>query len=254
MQLERRATLNRHIETNQIILDGGKIKAFAMKTGALCRIHKTGNIINMKNGKTRFCNDDLSKYLYEQGVRGDFLIHHKTQTFGVPKWLTFSQYNRPFEEWSQHIEIYTLDGLEKEDSNIPIKPLKTFHVSLDDIKETVDELSEDATFDGLILTAATFDNQNKWYQVLPTRYCNGRIVDYNFNDGDEDYVIVEIHHEGEMYRTKICKFTKTMSSDLQEYGDAVLNRNLKIQYSAFIPGDRLENFSSPYALYLINRP
>lgn len=253
MQLERRATLNRHIETNQIILDGGKIKAFAMKTGALCSINKTGNIINMKNGKTRFCNDDLSKFLYEQGVRGEFLIHHKTQTFGVPKWLTFSQYNRPFNEWSQQIEIYTLDGLEKPDGMIPIKPLDSFLVDPNNIKETVDKLSEDTKFDGLILTATTFDNQTNWYQVLPNRYCQGRIVDYNAS-ADDSYVIVEIHHDGEMYRTKICKFTKTMARDLDELGDDVLNRNLKVQYSTFIPGDRLENFSSPYALFVINRP
>ena len=253
MQLERRATLNRHITTNQIVLDDGKIKAFAMKTGALCTIYQTGNIINMKNGKTRFCNDDLSKFLYKQGVRGDFLIHHKTQTFGVPKWLTYSQYNRPFEEWSQDIEIYTLDGVSNEGGMIPIKPLDTFMVSPDSIKEVVDKLSKENSFDGLILSADTFDKQTNWYQVLPNRYCQGRIVDYGIEE-DNHYVIVEIIRDDEMYRAKICKFTKTMSAELEDLGDNILNRNLKIQYSTFIPGDRLENFSSPYALYVINRP
>lgn len=253
MKLERRATLNRHIETNQLILIDGKVKAFAMKTGALCSITKTGNIINMKNGKTRFCNDDLSKYLYEQGVRGDFLIHHKTQTFGVPKWLTYSQHNREFSEWSKQIEIYTLDGVVKPDAEIPIKALPTSMVAPSDIKEVIDSLSEDTAFDGLIITADTFDGQKNWYQVLPNRYCQGRIVDYGSTE-DDHYVIVEIHYHGVMYSTKICKFTKTMSAELEELGDNVLNRNLKIQYSTFIPGDRLENFSSPYALYVINRP
>ena len=253
MQLEKRATLNRHIETNQIKLADGKIKAFAMKTGALCTITKTGNIVNMKNGKTRFCNDDLSKFLFAQGVRGDFLIHHKSQTFGVPKWLTFSQYNRPFDEWSQQIEVYTFDGMEVTDSKIPIKPLDSFMINPDDIKATVDKMSEETIFDGLLLTATTFDDQDNWYQVLPNRYCQGRIVDYSASENDS-YVIVEIYHNKEMYRTKICKFTKTMSRDLIQLGDDVLNRNLKVQYSTFIPGDRLENFSSPYALYVINRP
>ena len=253
MQLEKRATLNRHIETNQIQLADGKIKAFAMKTGALCTITKTGNIVNMKNGKTRFCNDDLSKFLFAQGVHGRFLIHHKTQTFGVPKWLTFSQYNRPFDEWSQQIEVYTFDGMEVKDSKIPIKPLDSFMINPDDIKATVDKMSEEIIFDGLLLTATTFDDQDNWYQILPNRYCQGRIVDYSASENDS-YVIVEIFHNDEMYHTKICKFTKTMSRDLIKLGDDVLNRNLKIQYSTFIPGDRLENFSSPYALYVINRP
>lgn len=253
MYLERRATLNRHLETNQLQLEDGKIKAYAMKTGALCSISKTGNIINMKNGKTRFCNDELSKYLYKHGVRGDFLIHHKELTFGVPKWLTYSQYNREFTEWSKDIEIYTFDGVVDESATIPIKALEYVMIHPGDIKQVVDKFSLDNKFDGLLLTAKTFDGSDNWYQVLPNRYCQGRIVDYSAKD-DDRYVIVEIHHEGNMYRTKICKFTKTMSDELVELGDDLLNRNLKVQYSAFIPGDRLENFSSPYALYVINLP
>lgn len=253
MKIGKRAELSKLLNSNQVILKSdGTLNAYPIMTGALCEVSRVGDAVNTKNGSARFCNDKLSLYLDEHGVSGTVIIHHKTLVYGVPKWLTYNQHRGDWNVWSKEIEIHTLAGVNKPDAEIPIRSIEPISIDPFNHKNLIEEMSEDTQFDGLLIEANTIDGRSGLYQILPFRYCQGRVVDYN-NDGEDKFVVVEIEHQSRQYRAKITNFTAKMNSLIDDYENDILNRRVRIQYTSFIPGDRLENFSSPRALFIINQ-
>ncbi len=252
MILNKRAVLNKHLHGNMIQLENGKVKAYSVPTGALCEINKNGNAVDIKNGKTRFVNDELSHYLYDNGVRGNFIIHHKSLIVGVPKWVTYQQHHaETLSEWAKDIEVYTFDGVEHE-GLVTIKAISHGMVSPKDMRNYIDTKSKDAMFDGLFIQAELTNGDESWYHVLPSRYIEGRVIDYNI-DEDPNYIVVEIKYGSAVHNVRIDKFTNSMAQMLKDYDNNIINRMVKLQYSTYIPGDRMENFSSLTALFVINQ-
>lgn len=250
MEILKRADFTRHVANNQLQLTNNTVKAYPVQTGALCEVYVRGNSTNLVNGKTHFANDELSKYLVDIGITGKILIHHTSLNRGVPKWLTYNQHHTDFNDWKKNIKIYTFDQLPEKVGDIPIESIRPLAVRIDDIGKEIDRLSYDVKFDGMLIEASTLTEDNM-YHLMPTRYCEGIIKSVNSADGYRK-LVVTISHNGMEYLTPISKLTNTMNELIDAHKDKLVERRLKIQYVSFVPGDRLENFSSPTALFVIN--
>jgi len=250
MKFSKRASLfaaMRDKELSSEVLD-----AYIAPVGVLCSVMVTEEGTSLLNGRTTFNNDPLSDYLVKCGVTGTFILHHKSMMYGVARWISYQLHHTPFDEWCNDIIIYTFDDIKSKGGRVAISPIERVALSYDGLPRELDTYSQDDSFDGFIIRGVLKSGIVNWYHVLPTRYCQGRVIGYR-NEPTDKFIIVEVQYNDQMYFTKVRKFTQTMLRMLDEYQGKIVSRRVKVQFSSYLPGDRIDNFSSATALFVINQ-
>jgi len=250
MEIFKRIDFIHHLDNGQISLEDDMVKTYQLRTGAICEVYKRGNTTNLVNGMTHFVNDELSKYLVAAGITGMVLIHHTSLNRGVPKWLTYSQHHKPFAEWCKHIKIFTFKPHSHTGDMVAIEEIVPMFVNVKTLSKVIDNLSHDVKCDGLLLEASGSKRINH-YHMMPTRYCEATISSVISNNGDNK-LVATIRNNDIEYLTLITKMTATMNNLIEEHGDKLVGKRIRVQYVSYVPGDRLENFSSITALFVIN--
>ena len=246
----KRGDFYRHYNSGLMKLTDDLVLAYPKPAGALCRVHRVGDTTSLINGEYRFVNSELGKYLTSLGIEGEVLIHHLTNSRNVPKWLTYHHHHTDFDIWSKEIKLYVFGQAPQKIGSIPIESIHPLWIKASDIKEMIDTLSNDAKFDGLLINADTYEGPQRYFMV-PTRYCEG-IVSSVFSDNGKYKIIVDINYNGDTYTTVISSMTNTMRSSVEGDHSLLIGKRMKIQYTTFVPGDRLRNFSSPVGLFIID--
>lgn len=246
----KRGDFYRHYNNGQLQLENDSVNAFPKPSGALCRVHRVGDTSSLINGEYRFVNSELSQYLSERGIVGEVLIHHLTNSRNVPKWLTYHHHHTAFDVWSKEIKIYTFGQVPTTAGPIPIETLNPMMIKVAQIRDVIDTLSNESNFDGLLIDTKTLDGPQRYFMV-PTRYCDG-MINAVTHEGERAKLIVDIEHNGDIYTTAVVSMTNTIQRQIEEDQNNVLGKRVKIQYTTFVPGDRLRNFSSPVGLYMID--
>lgn len=245
----KRGDFYRHYNSGTMKLENNMVTVYAKPSGAICEVRRVGETTSLLNGEYRFVNSELSNYLVSLGIEGEVLIHHMTNTRNTPKWLTFHHHHSKFEDWSKEIKIYVFGQVPQRAGHIPVETLHPMTLNVDDLRERINALSNDANFDGLLVDADTVDGPQRYYMV-PTRYCDG-IVSSIAGQDDQLKLVIDIDYQGTTYTTAITSMTTTVRTRLEESPETVLGKRMKIQYSTFVPGDRLKNFSSPVSLFIL---
>lgn len=245
----KRGDFYRHYNQGAMRLEDDSIIAYSKPTGALCEVRRVGDTTSLLNGEYRFVNSELSDYLVSLGIEGKVLIHHLTNSRNVPKWLTYHHHHSKFADWSKEIKIFVFGQTPSRAGHIPIETLHPMTVKVDDIRGLIDKLSSDNNFDGLLIDANTIDGMQRYYMV-PTRYCDG-IVSSVTEDDNRTKLVIDIEHNGEVYTTAVTSMTNTVRNQVEARPDSLVGKRMKIQYTTFVPGDRLKNFSSPVGLFIL---
>lgn len=236
--LKRNDFLNDFADTPDLLL-----KAYPMKSGALCEVITKGSMVMFKNGHTTFSNGGLADYCKDYNITGHVLVHHKTQRVGVSKWLTYQHHHGGLAHWGDNIELYVLGDSPKDQGFISVTGIKPIKVSLGNFAQTVDNLSRNEEFDGLLVKG----KQGKLYSLKPTRYIVGKVRDIDV-EGKEPVITCTVKRDGRTYIIILTKMTRKMQSVISA-GGLKNGMQVKIQYTSFIPGDKFANFSAPVALY-----
>jgi hypothetical protein len=247
----KRGDFYRHYNNGQLRLVNNTITAYSKPTGALCEVRRTGDTTSLMNGEYRFVNSELSEYLSGLGIEGEVLIHHLTNSRNVPKWLTYHHHHSDFVDWSKEIKIFLFGQTPKKVGHIPIETLHPLEINVDDLRQVIDKLSTDNNFDGLLIEAETIEGMQR-YHMVPTRYCDG-VISSVTDDGERTKLVVDIEHNGMTYTTAVTSMTTTLQGMVEQDHDSIIGRRMKIQYTTFVPGDRLKNFSSPVGLFILDR-
>lgn len=234
------------INSGRISPETKLVTYFPKVTGALCNVSVVDGIPVFKNHQSTFLNTALAKYIVDCGIEGDVIIHHPSLSRNVPRWLTYKLDNEPLEQWGKAIEIHTLGQKPKSVGDIPIRVIEANTTAIDNIQSVIIELSrKNFRFDGLYIDAEV-NNTSRRYHMIPLRYCNGKIVSY---DAKEKIIVAEIVHRKNKHIVRIEVMTNTMKKALDSDKD-MTGANIRIQYTSYIPGDRLKNFAAPTAIWV----
>ena len=228
------------------------VKAVRKPTGALCTIVQTEGCAQLLNGEVRLINDALSTELIRQGVTGDVIIQHPTITRAVARWITYNLGKEQDLEWLNVIRVYTF-GDPGVPGKIRVEKLEPFELKVSEIKSTIDELSTDLEFDGLYVTADVVRLGEKTYHLLPNRYAKATILSVLTTTANTiKAFICEVEHENRKFHVKITTAPTWLKRDYYRYRHQLPGKEATVQYTTFTPGDRINNFSSPSIISIVN--
>ena len=229
-----------------------QISAWRKPTGALCTVVKDGECTQLINGDVRLINDALSQELAKQGVLGDVIIHHPTITRAVSRWITYNLGKEQPTEWLDVIRVYTFGDLGTP-GRINVVKLEPFNLKVAELKSTIDTLSKDIDFDGLYVTAEVTGLGDKTYHLLPNRYVEATIMSVlTTTTNTIKAFLCEIEHEGRKFHIKVSTAPTWLKRDYYRYRHQLPGKKATVQYTAFTPGDRINNFSSPAIISIVN--
>lgn len=228
------------------------VKAIRKPTGALCTVVNTDGCTQLLNGEVRLLNDALSAELVKQGVTGDIIVQHPAITRAVSRWITYNLGKEHDLGWLDVIRVYTFGDVGKP-GRIRVEPLVPFDLQISDIKSTIDRLSEDLEFDGLYVTAEGISLGTKTYHLLPNRYVTATILSVlTTTTNSIKAFICEIKHQGRTFHVKVTAAPNWLKRDYYRYRHQLPGKEVTVQYTAFTPGDRINNFSSPAIISIAN--
>lgn len=252
MRISSKPQFFEHCNTGIIENPKDSFKVYIMPSGALCTVELVCGVPNLVNGTMRFVNDSISRALVEAGVVGDVLIRHPTFSRNSSKWISTAVLSNPENDhtWKKILRFYHFSPRENIPTDLLIEPVPSTHLFAGELRKYIDIHSEMLDFDGIIVEAKTVRGLAH-YRMLPNRYIIGTIlaVRESKSGGSIDSIVVELEYEGKKYPTLVTRLPSWMKQ--REYfrnRAELLGRHAKVQYTTFLRGDRLKNFSSPIVL------
>lgn len=240
-----RAAFNRDLENGYI----SNIRVMVKPTGAICHVDTINGISNLYNGTTHLVNDALSSALANAGITGWVLVHARDVPRITSKWLTYNLNKLPIEEWSCDLVVYTFGqdyDLTGKELPFEVKPLELEDLGLG-ISSILEKHSQDASFDGLLISALNKAKGEVFYKILPNRVTKAKVIAVGTGRGGKiSSFIVETDHEGKKYIVNVGSIPAWVKDNgIYRYRNKFIGAEVDLSYTSFNPGDRLKNFSSP---------
>ncbi len=245
MELYSKSDFYTRYNNGMLTIKDDTVLVYEKPTGALCTIVEDGGITQLINGTTRLINDALSRQLVAQGITGDVIIHHPGISRAVSRWLTYNLGKEQPTEWLNVLKVYTL-GQTPTDTGIEILPLTPYKIKVRDLRAKIIELSKDQNFDGLLVGELFEESCARWYHLLPNRFIQGKVLSFTLTNHNRiQSLICEVPYQGKTYVIKVAKAPAWIKEDYYRYRHELVGKSVTIEYTSFIPGDRLTNFTSP---------
>ncbi len=245
----KKSDFYKDLNSNNLLLEDDTVEIFEKKTGALCEVNNIDGVPVLKNHNSQFVNNELAAYLIDCGIEGEIIIHHPGLNRNVPRWLSYKFTNEKLEDWADSITVFTFGKEPTKVGWISIEAIQPRIINVTDIHEVVCNLGKrDITFDGIYLNANTTFGPRRYYMV-PLRYCHGKVVSCN-QDADNPIIIAKVNIHRNEHLIRIDSTTNTMQQYIRD-GD-ITGKDIRIQYTSYMPGDRLKNLASPAAIWVNN--
>lgn len=257
MYAQKRSTFNRKFKDGQLVTPAGRVEVTHVPTGAACTVELLEDTAILRNGRMTLINNELSDVLHMCGAQGDIIIHHTQINYGVPKWLTYKIHNEPFNEWKDEIVVYLTEPpkhpqyMAENPYGVKVMVLEKRQLKVEELTDAIVDKSKSIYYDGMIVSCKNIQGEVAKFHFLPQRYAQGRVVDIG-----EDWVIAEVKRseDDQPHIVRVPSLSNAVKTYIDKNEkDNIIGRMLKVQYTSYIPGDRVENFSSPVALFIINQ-
>jgi hypothetical protein len=211
----------------------------------MCTVLNEDGVTQLINGSTRLINDALSKQLVAQGITGDVIIHHPILSRSVSRWLTYNLGNTKDLSWLNVIKVYTF-GQKPTSTGVSVIPITPYKITVKEIAGKISKLSIDNEFDGLVVGELFKEKCDRWYHILPNRTISAIVKSYTTaNNNRIKSVVCEVIYEGKPYTIRVDKAPGWFREEYYRYRGQLIGLKVNINYTSFIPGDRLTNFTSP---------
>ena len=253
MRLLSRTDFNRHINTGRIT-DLDALSCWVKPTGEFCLLRMEDGVSCIYNGNSTFYEDELSEELTRCGILGPVIIHHKNNRREIARWLSRSLISRNLDDYKDEIVVYTFRDIPDAalDCRLELVKIHRHQTSLDKIDKELTVAGDDDSFDGLIVSPTKAIEMGTMYHLLPKRTVVGKIVSV-FGVRDENNrinaqaagLIIRVHFRGKDYYERITNIPYWVKDrGYKQCVKELIGCSAQIEYTMFIPGDRLKNFSS----------
>ena len=245
MELYNKSEFYTRYNNGMLTIENDTVLVYEKPTGALCTIIDDGGITQLINGSTRLVNDALSKQLVAQGITGDVIVHHPKLSRVVSRWLTYNLGKEQPKEWLDIIQVYTL-GQVPTAPGVMVTPLSPYKITVKELRSKIIELSHNPDFDGLLIGELFQGVCERWYHLLPNRFITGTIKSFTLNARNRfQSMICEVIYDNRAHLIKVAKIPGWFSEEHYRYRHQLTGKQVTIEYTSYIPGDRLTNFTSP---------
>lgn len=191
-----------------------------------------------------YINIPLARELWDANVRGMIFINADTHIRNIVRWLKYQILSSDYAEWKSLVTISVYSRItDVQPCELTVNVMMPQLINIDEIYQINLHWSKQEDYDGVIIPMPSVEYGLVHVHYVPNRIAYGRLLAYKHVDG-QFIATVKIEHQGVTYIERVDRCSARFRK-LLDHGLDPLNQSVNIQYTSFVPGMRLSNFTSP---------